>query len=154
MNTTDREIINASNVIDKALLKMNKKNRGEAALNILTVVRNLNDHIASKVWGELEPNQPMNINKVASRFMSKGSLKFIAQFDKGLQYALSHFTPSEDGAERLMIKYYRYILQLKKLVKGRYNLDIINNIDKFLADIDEKNKRVLYSSFKSNRTKF
>jgi energy-coupling factor transporter ATP-binding protein EcfA2 len=140
LNTTDREIINASNVIDKALLKMNKKNRGEAALNILTVVRNLNDHIASKVWGELEPNQPMNINKVASRFMSKGSLKFIAQFDKGLQYALSHFTPSEYGAERLMIKYYRYILQLKKLVKGRYNLDIINNIDKFLADIDEKTK--------------
>ena len=49
---TDREIYNASAVIDKALLAMNRSNRGEVSSRILAVVRNLNDHIADKVWSD------------------------------------------------------------------------------------------------------
>ena len=62
MNTlTDREIQKASDAIDKALLTIAKTNRGEVALRIVTVVRNLNDHIAYKVWQELRPNQEMGL---------------------------------------------------------------------------------------------
>lgn len=141
MNTlTDKEIFNASTTIDKALLSMDKTNRGEVASRILSVVRNLNDHIADKVWSELRPNQPMSINKVASKFGSVSPYQFVARFDKFLRVSVSHFTPSEEGAERLLIKYYRYILQLKKLVHDRYGMDIIRNIDCFLEDLDEQTK--------------
>ena len=44
MDSVDREIINASKVIDRALAKMNEENRGEEALNMLSVTRNLNEH--------------------------------------------------------------------------------------------------------------
>ena len=37
MDSVDREIINASKVIDRALAKMNEENRGEEALNMLSV---------------------------------------------------------------------------------------------------------------------
>ena len=138
--TYDKEILNASRAIDKALARMNKENRGETAVNIVTVVRNLNDNIAFKIWQEVRPGQAMGINKVASQFVSIRPYQFIGRFNKFLQKAVSHFTPSEDGAERLLIKYYRYLLELKKIMYDRYSVDIIENIDCFLEDIDEQTK--------------
>ncbi|WP_305133320.1 hypothetical protein, partial [Thomasclavelia cocleata] len=55
LNDTDREIIKASNAIDKALLSFNKSNRGEVATRILSIVRNLPDNIALKLWLDLHP---------------------------------------------------------------------------------------------------
>ena len=51
-----------------------------------------------------------------------------------------HFTPSEEGSERLMLKYYKYILQLKKAVFDRYGIIIIRNVDFFIEDLDEQTK--------------
>lgn len=139
MNTlTDREIQKASDAIDKALLTITKMNRGEVALRIVTVVRNLNDHIAYKVWQELRPNQEMGLQKVASKFDTLRPYQFIARFDKFLRASVSHFTPTEEGAERLLIKYYRYILLLKQLMFERYHTVIIENADRFLEDLDEQ----------------
>ena len=96
----DREISKASDVIDKALLTINAENRGEVAVRILSVVRNLNDHIADKIWKEINPTQPMGLQKVASKFSTIRNYRYIAQFDKYLRKSTSHFTPSEDGGER------------------------------------------------------
>lgn len=151
MDTNDKEIINASEAIDEALLRMTKENRGKTSRNILKELRDLNDHIALKIWREIEPLQPMDINKVASKFITKKNFKYIGVFDKFLRKSLSHFTPNEDGAERLMIKYYKYLLMHKKLMLGRYNIDIIENIDKFLEDTDEQTKE--YYRSVANRIK-
>lgn len=137
---TDKEIFRASDVIEKALSTINSRNRGEVAVRILTVVRNLNDHIADKVWKEMRPDQPMGLQKVASQFGSLSQYRFIARFDKFLRTSVSHFTPSEEGAERLLIKYFRYILKLKKLMYQRYGMDIVRNIDLFLEDLDQQTK--------------
>ena len=65
---TDKEIMKASDGIDKALSTITRNNRGEVAFRILSVVRNLNDHVADKIWRDVRPNQKMDINKVASKF--------------------------------------------------------------------------------------
>ena len=140
MNLIDREIHSASDVIDKAFARMDKSNRGETAGNILSIVRNLNDHVAIKVWQEIEPNKPMAINKVAKQFLGKGQFGFIGTFDKYLRRSVSHFTPNEDGAERLLIKYKRYLLELKKFARKRYGMEILNNIESFLDDTDDQTK--------------
>lgn len=121
---TDKEINRASDGIDKALSTATRSNRGEVAFRILSVVRNLNDHIAFKIWKDVRPDQKMDINKVASKFGNVRPYQFIARFDHFLRASVSHFTPSEEGAERLMIKYYRYLLQLKKAVYDRYGMII------------------------------
>lgn len=138
MDTNDREIMNASATIDQALDKMDEANRGEQARYILNVVRNLNDHIALKVWRDIEPRQPMDINKVAKKLISRAPYQFIGRFDKYLRKSVSHFTPNEDGAERLSLKYYPYLRNLKKLMKDKYDIDIINNINKFLPNLDKQ----------------
>lgn len=137
---TDKEINRASDGIDKALSTATRSNRGEVAFRILSVVRNLNDHIAFKIWKDVRPDQKMDINKVASKFGNVRPYQFIARFDHFLRASVSHFTPSEEGAERLMIKYYRYLLQLKKAVYDRYGMIILRNIDMFLEDLDEQTK--------------
>lgn len=140
ISLNDREIIKASETIDKALITIDKNNRGEVAVRILSIARNLNDHIADKIWKEINPDQPMGLQKVASKFLAVRNYRFIAQFDKYLRKSVSHFTPSEDGGERLMIKYYRYFLLLKRTMFDRYDIDILKNIDLFLEDLDEQTK--------------
>lgn len=135
---TDREICKASEAIDKAFVAMTKENRGETAQRILSVVRNLNDNIAEKLWCDLYPNQKMDVNKVASKM--QGKYRFIAQFDKFLRASVSHFTPSEDGSERLLIKYYKYLLHLKKLVYEQYGMVVLKNVGRFIEDTDEQTK--------------
>ena len=120
---TDEEIKNASNIIDKNLERLNDDNRGEISTNILNAVRNLNDNIAYKIWHDKLPNKPMNINKVASKFTEISGCQFIAHFDKCMRKSLSHFTPSEEGAIFLLSKYYKYIYQLKQVMKEIYNID-------------------------------
>ena len=136
---TDEEIKNASNIIDKNLERLNDDNRGEISTNILNAVRNLNDNIAYKIWKDKFPDKPMDINKVASKFTSVSGCQFIAQFDKCMRKSLSHFTPSEEGAIFLLSKYYKYIYQLKQVVKEIYNIDIIKNIVLYFENkIDEQ----------------
>lgn len=135
----DEEINNASNIIDKNLERLNGDNRGEISTNILNAIRNLNDNIAYKIWNDKFPDKPMNINKVASKFTSVNGCQFIAHFDKCMRKSLSHFTPSEQGAIFLLSKYYKYIYQLKQVMKELYNIDIIKNIDLYFEDkIDEQ----------------
>lgn len=126
---TDREIMKASDGIDKALSTITRTNRGEVAFRILSVVRNLNDHIADKIWKDTCPEQKMDINKVASKFRGVRPYQFIARFDRFLRASVSHFTPSEEGAERLLLKYYRYLLQLKKAMYDRYDMVILKNVN-------------------------
>ena len=135
---TDREINKASEAIDKAFAVMTKENRGDTAQRIIKLVRDLNDHIADKLWSDLNPNQSMDVNKVASKM--NGKYRFIAHFDKFLRASVSHFTPSEDGSERLLLKYYKYLLQLKKTVFDRYGMVILKNIGCFVDDTDEQTK--------------
>ncbi|MCL2631025.1 MAG: hypothetical protein FWD49_05850 [Firmicutes bacterium] len=77
MTITDREIKSASDVIDVALARIDKTNRGEIATSVLAVIRNLNDHIAYKLWCELEPNQNASIKNVAKNFINRPPFKYI-----------------------------------------------------------------------------
>lgn len=138
MDKNDSEILNASHVIDLALEKMNKENRGEEALNILNVIRNLNDHIALKIWRKIEPDQTMDINKVAKKLITRSPYNFIGRFDKYLRKSVSHFTPNEDGAERLSIKYFPYLKRLKITMQNEFGMEILKNLDRFITDKDSQ----------------
>lgn len=138
MEYTMNEIIKANQYIDAKLEEMNAENRAAKSLEIVLAVRNLNDNIALTLYNELFPGKPMGVNKAGAQFMSNKELRFISKFHKFLNESVSHFTPSEDGAERLMIKYYDYLVQLKNLMYKRYGIKILSNINNFWSDLDEQ----------------
>lgn len=138
MENTLKEIFKANSYIDQRLLEMNADNRASKSLEIVLAVRNLNDNVALKIFKDLYPEKNMGVNKAAGQFMGIREYRFISKFDRFLQKSVSHFTPSEDGAERLMIKYYSYLLQLKQVVYEKYGIEILSNINKFLEDLDDQ----------------
>ena len=69
-------------------------------------------------------NEYQNI-KNAIKFINtlQGKYRFLNQFHKLLQISVSHYTLDPDSSERLMLKYYEYLLRIKTFMKDNYGID-------------------------------
>ena len=131
--------INTSLVKNIELLKIQEITRAFISQNLLSQARNLVEHVAVKSYGqgkEIEAN--WDTIKAAQEFI-KGDEKylFLRRFHRFLQESSSHYTPDEEGAERLMMKYYQYFLMLKNFVKKEFEMDLLQNIELFPIDNDK-----------------
>ena len=54
-----------------------------------------------------------------------------------LQIVASHYTMDEENSERLMLKYYEYLLKLRKFLHDKYSLEILDNLEDFPIDLDK-----------------
>ena len=77
-----------------------------------------------------------NIQK-ANEYVKKVSyLNFLHKFHKFLQISTSHYTLDEGHAERLMLKYYEYLIKIKDLLKDRYKMEVLSNLNEFPLEVD------------------
>lgn len=67
---------------------------------------------------------------------TKGNLRFLYKFHDLLQKSASHYTLDENASERLMLKYYEYLLKIKTFLKENYNLPVLQNIKDFPLNTD------------------
>jgi len=67
---------------------------------------------------------------------SQGQLNFLGRFHKLLQASASHYTFEGDASERLILKYYEYLLRIRSLVKDHCGIEILDNLDSFPVDLD------------------
>jgi len=107
--------------------------------NLLGQSRNLVEHIAVKISGQ---GADMDVNwdtiQAAKDFIKRNNkYLFIRQFHIFLQESKSHYTPDSEGAERLVLKYYRYYLQLRNFMQKEYQMEILENLEKFPVDTDK-----------------
>lgn len=129
MDTIDNEIKNLDDVICKNISRSGEFRRGEISQNILNALRNLVEHIMVKIYTQEKnmdiPCKDMDIpydtiQKAVKHVNISGDWKDISRFHKYLQKSVSHFTANEVNAERLMLKYYEYLLNLKKLCQKNF----------------------------------
>lgn len=68
--------------------------------------------------------------------------KYLANFYKGLQY-IGRRIPDEGQSERLLLKYYNFMWQIRKFLKESYNISILENLENFqeYTEIDELDKQ-------------
>ena len=107
--------------------------------NILAHSRNLVEHIAIRAFSqgkEIEICKDTNLKSIAF-LKTNNKYLFLREFHEFLQISKSHYTPTNEGAERLMIKYYPYFVMIKNFVKQEYNLDILRNLEKFPINTDK-----------------
>lgn len=142
MNRIDTEISDIDKVICRNIDRFESYDRGLLSQNILSQLRNFVEHISLKAYanGQDIENNYQNIEKANAYVKSRGNLKFLSKFHKLLQITVSHYTLSEENSERLMLKYYEYLLKIKTLLKSEYNLDVLNNIDKYPINMDSNLK--------------
>lgn len=112
--------------------------RGLVSQNMLSQSRHLLEHIAMKAYSQehdLIVDYP-DIKTSLEFVKTDNKYQFIRRFHAFLQESRSHYGSSHEGAERLILKYYKYFVMLKNFAKDEYNLDILANLDKFPINTD------------------
>ena len=138
MKKIDQKILNINKSICDNIDAFSPDQRWLLSQNILDKLRNLVEHICMKVsanWSDIESNRE-NIGKWVEYIQSRGSLRFLTKFHYLLQKSISHYTENEENSERLMLKYYEYLLHLKKFMKDVHDFEVLQNIEKFPIKLD------------------
>lgn len=113
--------------------------RGLVSQNILSQSRHLVEHIAMKAYSkehELIVDYP-DIKASLEFIKTDNKYLFLRRFHSFLQESRSHYGSNHEGAERLILKYYKFFVMLKNFVKDEYGIDILENIGKFPVNTDK-----------------
>ena len=80
-----------------------------------------------------------NLQLAWERSLLNIETKYLGTFLKGLRY-IDNRIPDEGQSERLMLKYYNFLWQIRKFMREHYGMSILNNLEKFPIKIDELDK--------------
>ena len=129
-------------IIDRAICgyidRYEADERGVLSQAILQQLRHFAEHIMLKVYAhpnDIEDTYD-NICKAINFVKTRGDLKFLRRFHDFLQIVVSHYTLEEESSERLMLKYYGYLLKIKDFLKTNFALDVLENLDQFPINTD------------------
>ncbi len=136
MPTIDEAIQDTNEAICDNISDIEYLGRGKASRNILKYIRDLVEYVAQKVYScdNNVPSDPTKYSdkKVALGYMrNQGKLRFLRRLHEMLKISASHYTLDKGGSERLMLKYYEYLLKIKSFLKTSYCIDILENMQDF-----------------------
>lgn len=140
MSKIDKTIKSINKNICSNISRFDESERGLLSQNILSQLRNFVEYTSLKAYGLRFGNNIEDTYEnivLANKYVStRANLKFLNKFHKFLQIVASHYTLDEGNSERLMLKYYEYLLKIKSYLKKTHNLDVLENIDDFPINID------------------
>lgn len=115
--------------------------RGKISVNVLAQLRNLIEAIffilyESENGIEVDYSYP-NIEKAIKFCYAKSKFKLLYKFHSLLKISASHYTLDSNNSERLMLKYYEYLLDIKQYVGDSLGIPILKNIGLFPIDQDK-----------------
>ena len=145
MKRIDKSIKDIDDNICKNIDRI-RDDRGHLSQNILSQLRTFVEHVAMKYYFESTnsdlstvPEEYYNDIKNGLNFMNRNpKLDFLKNFHPLLQKSVSHYTVNEENSERLMLKYYEYLLKIKKNVETDFNLSVLENINIFPVNLDHQ----------------
>ncbi len=142
MKKVDLAILEVNEVICENISIFDDSKRGLLSQNILSQLRNFVEHVSLKAYSQGRDLDVIyqNIENAMTFVKSNGNLKFLSKFHKFLQPVASHYTMDKENSERLMLKYYEYLLKIKSYLKKHHNLEVLGNIDDFPIDTDSTTK--------------
>lgn len=112
--------------------------RGFLSQNLLAQLRNLVEGLI--VWAHLgDPLAEFHYDRVGPALeavKAKARFRLLSRFHGLLQASASHYTLDGDPSERLMLKYYEYLVRMRDLAQKEFGAAILANIEKFPADLD------------------
>lgn len=133
----DQKIIQIDKSISRNIENLSN-DRGLLSQNILSQLRNLVEAIAVKIFSQgnnIELTYD-NIKSGLEYVRSHGRYKLINRFHRLLQITVSHYTLDEGNSERLMLKYYEYLIKLRSFLSSEYSLILLDNLESFPIDTD------------------
>lgn len=139
MPSIDESIRKIDNVICRHLDEIENNSRGAISQDILEQLTKFVNHIMLKFYanGKELPITAENIAKATEFAQINSELYTLYKFHNYLEVVTTQYTLDEDGSERLMLKYYQYLLEAKDLLSHHYGIEVLHNIDKFPLHLDD-----------------
>ena len=139
MPTIDNSIKRIDSVICRHLDEIEDSSRGAISQDILEQLIKFINHVMLKFYAngkEIDINEE-NLIKAIEYCQVNSDLYTLYKFRNYLQVVTTQYTLDEDGSERLMLKYYQYLLETKNLLRDYFGIDVLHNLDKFPLHLDD-----------------
>ncbi len=138
MHTIDEEIRIIDGAICRYLDNIDNSTRAVISQDILAHLKNLVEHVMLKYYSPHSDidDSAENIEKAAEHAQTDGHLKVLYRFRNYLDIVAAHYTLDEDSSERLMLKYYDYLLETRNLLYTDFHIVILHNLNKFPLNLD------------------
>lgn len=132
------QIRRSDEAICRHIESLDVSGRGSVSQDILSNLRTFVEHIMFKIYASSNDAtyDYQNIEKSICFVKTKGELKYIWRFHAYLQIVVSHYTLDPEDSERVMLKYYEFMLKIKKFLKSTYKFNVLSNLNKFPLNID------------------
>jgi hypothetical protein len=106
--------------------------------NVLAQLRNLVEGVAVRLHtGSLDAAFTyLAIGDGLAFIRAKGQFGYLNRFHQLLQKSASHYTLDGEASERLMLKYYEYLLRIRSLLSSACGIDVLANLEQFPLDLD------------------
>lgn len=139
MPSIDESIKKIDSVICRHLDEVENNSRGAISQDILEQLTKFVNHIMLKFYanGREIPITADNIAKATEFAQINSELYTLYKFHNYLEVVTTQYTLDEDGSERLMLKYYQYLLEAKNLIWHYFGIEVLHNIDKFPLHLDD-----------------
>lgn len=137
MRKVDEQINISNEAICKLIDTFGADERGFLSQSILDKLRTFVEAVSVKAAGYTEYSYSVFQYQAKNYVAAKADLRFLSKFHKRLKESKSHYATDEEVSERLMLKYYEYLLRIKFFLKTTYNFEVLKNIDKFPLDTDQ-----------------
>lgn len=137
MASVRQQVQSVNGVICQSIARFGD-DRAFLSQNVLAQLRNLVEALV--VWAYLDdPDAEFHYNKVApalEEIKAKAKFRLLSRFHSLLQASVSHYTLDGDPSERLMLKYYEYLLRTRDLALKEFGIAILGNLEKYPLDLD------------------
>lgn len=139
MPSIDESIRKIDNVICRHLDEIENNSRGAISQDILEQLTKFVNHVMLKFYanGREIPITAENIAKATEFAQINSDLYTLYKFHNYLEVVTTQYTLDEDGSERLMLKYYQYLLEAKNLIWHYFGIEVLHNLDKFPLHLDD-----------------
>lgn len=137
MTAIDQQITSADAAIVRNIQALSAQ-RDLLSQNVLAQLRNLVEGLVVRAHlgsgsATFDYNQ---VGPALDVVRANAKLNLLSRFHNLLQASASHYTLDGDPSERLMLKYYEFLLRTRDLAKAQFGLEILGNLDKFPIDLD------------------
>lgn len=137
----DKKIYDVDKVINDNF-DLENVSRGFISQNVLAQLRNLVEYIICRIYlvrnNKDEDYNYYNISTAEDYVKTIGKYNFIGKYHSFLQMSTSHYTYDQYNSENLMLKYYSFLLDLKRFMKEEFDMTILQSLSKYPLKIDSQ----------------
>lgn len=133
MATVEQQVQAASDAIDRNIAAI-KDDRGFLSQNLLQYLRDL---VEGLIVRSHVPDPTVTFNYQTQFDIARDAVKanarlrLLTRFHNLLQISVSHYTLDRDPSERLMLKYYEYLLRTRDLARREFGIEILRDLEQF-----------------------